>query len=165
MLPADTTASALPSATARTALTIDESGLARTASDGFSAIPIAVGATTSCEPARVEAFGPVQGHLDAVRSRSERAGDDLLRRAIPAQRVDRDAGHFVPSAAEAERLDLAALVGAAGRADAVRELRRAALRAGVDPRRLERMRRPALVATGLGGLSLRDGHRSGEQRS
>ena len=59
---------------------------------------------------------------------------------------------------EAERLDLAALVGAAGRADAVRPLRRAALRAGVDARRLELVRRPALVAPRLRCFPLRDSH-------
>src|SRR5690349_15378097 len=59
---------------------------------------------------------------------------------------------------EAERLDLAALVRAAGRADAVRALRRPALRADIDARRLDRMRGAALVATGLRGFPLRDGH-------
>ena len=79
VLPADTTASASPSATARTALTSDESGFARTASAGFSAIPIAVGRRDELEAARVEAFRPVQGHLDAVCSRSKRTGDHLPR--------------------------------------------------------------------------------------
>src|SRR5215467_5940432 len=61
-------------------------------------------------------------------------------------------------AGEAERLDLAALVRAAGRADAVRLLRRTALRAGREARRLDRVRGAALVATRLGCLPLRDGH-------
>src|SRR5207247_4439408 len=75
---------------------------------------------------------------------------------VTAQRVDRDAGQLL--AGEAERLDLAALVGATGRADAVRLLRRAALRAGREARRLDRVRGAALVATRLGCLPLRDGH-------
>src|SRR3954452_23838712 len=59
---------------------------------------------------------------------------------------------------EAERLAFAALVRAASRADAVCALRRSALRAHVDARRLDRVRGAALVATGLGGFPLRDGH-------
>src|ERR1700739_2247411 len=61
----------------------------------------------------------------------------------------------------AERHALAALVGAAGRADVVRPLRRAALGTDVHARGLERMRGPALVSPGLRGLSLRDRHRGG----
>src|SRR5579862_7887349 len=61
----------------------------------------------------------------------------------------------------AERHDLAALVGAAGRADVVRPLGRAALGTDVYTGRLERVRRAALVAPGLRGLSLRDSHRGG----
>src|SRR5215470_6391822 len=60
---------------------------------------------------------------------------------------------------EPERLDLTATIGAAGRADAVRALRRAALRASVDARRLERVLGTALVAARLRRLSLRNGHR------
>src|SRR3954447_9177465 len=59
---------------------------------------------------------------------------------------------------EPQRVDLAALVAAAGRADVVRPLGRAALRADVDARRLEGVRRAALVAPGLGGLLLGDSH-------
>src|SRR5206468_5773391 len=53
---------------------------------------------------------------------------------------------------EAQRLDLAALVRAAGRADAVRALRRPTLGARVDARRLEGVRGAPLVATGLRGF-------------
>src|SRR4051794_12132395 len=60
--------------------------------------------------------------------------------------------------AELERLDLATPVGAAGRADAVRALRRPALRAGVDARRLDRVGRAPLVAACLRRLPLGDGH-------
>src|SRR5205823_10324382 len=59
---------------------------------------------------------------------------------------------------EAERLDLAALVGAAGAADAMGPLGLPALRADVDAGRGDRVRRAPLVAPGLGGLPLRDGH-------
>src|SRR5262245_17483900 len=59
---------------------------------------------------------------------------------------------------DAERLDLAALVGAAGRADAVRALGLAARRADVDLRRADRVRRTPLVAAGFGGFPLRNGH-------
>src|SRR5262249_10565500 len=99
------------------------------------------------ETAGVETGRPVERYLDPFGRRRERTCDNLLGCAVPAQRVDSDAGHDgLPG--EAHRLDLAALVGTARRADAVGELRRAALRAGVDPRRLEGMRGPALVATG-----------------
>src|SRR5512132_1459261 len=59
----------------------------------------------------------------------------------------------------AERLDLAAAVGLAVRAHAVRLLRAAALRAGVHARRLEPVRGAPLVPARLGGFFLRDGHR------
>src|SRR5258708_1566650 len=59
---------------------------------------------------------------------------------------------------EGKRLDLAASIRAAGRADAVRLLGRAALRAGRKSRRLDRMRGAPLVTARLGGLPLRDGH-------
>src|SRR3954452_13800138 len=57
-----------------------------------------------------------------------------------------------------ERLDLAALIGAAGRAHAVRPLRLPAIRADVDARRADRVRCAALVAARLGGFPLRDCH-------
>src|SRR5512133_150773 len=60
----------------------------------------------------------------------------------------------------AERLDLAPAVRPAVRADAMRPLRTVALRALVDPRRLEAVRRAALVAACLRGLLLRDSHGS-----
>src|SRR4051794_4985011 len=59
---------------------------------------------------------------------------------------------------EAERLDLAALVRAAGAAEAMGPLRLAAARADVDLRRADRMRRAALVAARLRGFPLRNGH-------
>ncbi len=67
------------------------------------------------EPGRAE-----EHDLDSLGRRLERARDDLVRGAVTAQRVDRDFGQLLPG--EAERLDLATLVRAAGRADAVRLL-------------------------------------------
>src|SRR6185369_6704525 len=58
----------------------------------------------------------------------------------------------------AERLDLAALVRAAGRADGVRPLRLVTVRALLQARRCELEVRPALVAAGFRRLSLRDCH-------
>src|SRR5262249_58357215 len=82
--------------------------------------------------------------------------DDFVRGVVTAERVDRDARQL--PAGEAERLDLAALVGAAGRADAVRLLGRTALRAGREARRPDRGRGAPLVAAGLRLLPLWDGH-------
>src|SRR3989442_10002925 len=58
----------------------------------------------------------------------------------------------------AERLDVAAAVRVTGRADPMRSLGPAALRADVQPRRFDLVLRAALVAAGLGGLFLGDGH-------
>ena len=57
-----------------------------------------------------------------------------------------------------QRPDLAPAVRLAGRAGAVRLLRRAAVLARRDARRGDAVLRAALVATGLRGLSLRNGH-------
>ena len=96
MFPAETTASASPAATARTALTSDESGLARTASLGFSAMPIAWLGDDERKAAGVQARGAVKRDVDARCCRCESARDDLLRSAVAAQRVDCDAGHCYP---------------------------------------------------------------------
>ena len=53
---------------------------------------IDLGRVDELEPARVEAGRPEERDLDAVGRSLERAGDDLVRGAIAAQRVDRDAG-------------------------------------------------------------------------
>ena len=58
-----------PSATERTALTIEESGFARTASAGFSAMPIAVGATTSSRPPVSRPAGPCRSRRPRLRQR------------------------------------------------------------------------------------------------
>ena len=165
VLPAETTASALPSPTARHAATSELSGFARTASAGFSSIAITVGRLDELEPVRVEAGRAVEDRDDPVRGGLERAGDDLLRAAVAAHGVDGDADHRAYGTRGAERLDLAALVRLAGRADAVRPLRLAARRADVHARRLDPVLRAALVAAGLRGFLLGDGHGSARQCS
>ena len=163
VFPAETTASASPEATARTAATRLESGFARTASAGFSAMSIRSAAATSGRPCVSSVARPVQRHLDAVGGGGQRAQQrPRAVRCRPRERRRRSAASRVSlRRVEAERLDLAALVGAAGRADAVRPLRRAALRAGVDPRRLDRVLCTALVAAGLRRFPLRNCHRAG----
>ncbi len=80
---------------------------------------------------RVETRRAVENDVDPAGGSVERAEDHLAGRVVATERVDRDAGHGRQAlrSLEAERLDLAALVRAAGRADAVRALRRPALRA------------------------------------
>ena len=98
-----------------------ESGFARTASAGFSAISITSVASTSGSPCVSRPGGPIEDDVDPLGSGVERAEDHLAGRVVSTERVDRDAGHAgTLGSLEAERLDLAALVGAAGRADAVR---------------------------------------------
>ena len=92
VFPAETTTSALPSATARTALTSEESGFARTASAGFSAIPIVSGAVTSGRPPVSRPSGPWSVTSIPEAAASSAPGDDLVRSAVPAHRVERDAG-------------------------------------------------------------------------
>ena len=69
------------------------------------------------EPGRAE-----ERHVDPVRGGRERAEDHLAGRVVATECVDGDAGHDLRDV-EAERFDFAALVGAAGRTDAVRTLR------------------------------------------
>jgi hypothetical protein len=58
VFPAETTASALPSPTARHAATSELSGFARTASAGFSCIPITCAVSTSVRPPVSSPAGP-----------------------------------------------------------------------------------------------------------
>src|SRR5213078_746823 len=109
------------------------------------------------EFAGIEACRAEDDRLDALGACGECALDHRLRPSVTPHRVDCDAGHVLRSL-DAERLDLAALVRAAGRADAMRALRLAARRADVDLRRADRVRGTPLVAAGLGGFPLRDGH-------
>ena len=104
------------------------------------------------EPGRAE-----ERHVDPVRGSRERAEDHLIGRVVATECVDGDAGHGLRDV-EAERFDFAALVGAAGRTDTVRPLRRAALRARVDARSLELVRGAALVAARLRCFPLGDSH-------
>ena len=67
--------------------------------------------------------GPNRMGTTSSRGGLERAGDDLVGRTVAAEGVDGDADHGGLRGLEAERLDLAALVRPAGRADAVRPLR------------------------------------------
>ena len=161
VLPAETTASARPSATARPR----RPGRSR----AWRAPPrrlLAISITVGRRPARASRCrGPAARTAPRRLPRAARRAHRRrsLRSAVSAHRVDRDAGHALGR--EAERLDLTALVGAAGRADAVSELGRVALGAGVDPGRSRRMRRPARVSTCLRGLSLGDRHGSGRHCS
>ena len=159
VFPAETIASASPSATARTAETRVESGFDRTASVGLSAISITSSAGRERQAARVEPGRADDEHVDPVGSR--------LRRRRPRPRQ----GPLSPPSAstairgktylrslDAEGLDLAPLVRTAGRADVVRPLRRAALRARVDARSFDLVLRPPLVAPCLRGFPFRDSH-------
>ena len=107
-------------------------------------------------------LGRAEEHrLDRVRCSLRRAGDDLLGGVIAAQGVDRDARSSRLCrlrSGRPERPDLAPAIRLARRADAVRLLRRAAVLAGRDARRVDPVLGAALVAAGLRGLSLRDGH-------
>ena len=116
-----------------------------------------VGCDDELQAVRVETGRPVERDVDPVCGCVECAEDHLARRPVTTQCVDRDARNHA-TGLEAERLDLAALVRAAGRADAMRPLGRAALRARVDARRLELVLRATLVAAGFGGFSLGDSH-------
>ena len=88
--------------------------------------------------------------------------EDLVRTTVRPHRVYCDADCHVGSLGRGrtERLDVAAAVRVARRADAVRALRLAALRADVQAWRLDLVLRAALVAAGLRGFLLGDGHRS-----
>ena len=63
--------------TARTALTSEESGFARTASAGFSAISITVGRDDELEAAGVEPCRAEEGDVDPVGGRRQGPCDDL----------------------------------------------------------------------------------------
>ncbi len=106
---------------------------------------------------RVETGRPEEGHVDSVGRGGERPEDHLAGRVVATESVDGDAGHGLRDV-EAERFDFAALVGAARRADAVRALRRPALRARVDARSLELVRGTPLVAARLRCFPLGDSH-------
>ena len=93
MLPAETMASALPSATARTAATRLESGFARTASAGLSAISIVSVVTTSGSPCVSRPVGPKSVTSTPSAAASSAPSDHLVGRVVSSKRVDCDAGH------------------------------------------------------------------------
>ena len=159
VLPADTTASASPSATALTARDERAVVLRAEASAGFSSMPTTCVVGTSSRPRVSRSAEPkTTGTIRRTRASSAPV-DHGLGTAVAAHRVDGDPDHARSlRSVNAERLDLAALVGAAGRADAVRALRLAAGRADVDLRRADRVRRTPLVAARLGGFPLRNRH-------
>ena len=157
VFPAETTASASPAPTARQAATRLESGFARTASAGFSCISITSRRDDALEALRVEVLRPVEDDVDPVARRLERARDDLGRTPVSPEGVDRYPRPL--RRLSRQRLDVAALVRLAVRARVMRALRAMARRALVDARRLEAMRRPALVAACLRRFLLGDGHR------
>ncbi len=84
MLPAETSASAFPSATARTAATSELSGFARTASAGFSCIPITSEVSCSSSP-RASSHGPPNntGSIPAARAANAPATISSGPRSLP----------------------------------------------------------------------------------
>ena len=121
----------------------------RSTSAGFSSIPTTCVVVDELEAARVEPRRAEDDRLDAVGARREGAFDHGLGAAVSSHRVDGNPAHGRRDlrSVGVKRFDLAALVMAAGRADAVRALRLVARRADVDLRRLDLVRRAPLVAT------------------
>src|ERR671934_824982 len=157
VLPAETTACALPSPTTRHAVTSELAGFARTASVGFSSIAITSGASISSSPFVSSVAGPTStGTTSSERAASAPATNSSGPRSPP---IASTATRIISLRSwGAERLDVAAAVRVARRADAVRPLRLTALRADVQARRLDAVLRTALVAASLGRFLLRDGH-------
>ena len=160
VFPAETTASASPFATARTAETSELSGLPRTASAGLSSIsmtPFVLRSSSPCvsvpaEPYRMGAsVSPAASSAPATTSAGPRS-PPIASTAIRVGMRPRLRG------VDAERLDLAPLVRPTVRTDVMRPLRNATVRADVHLRRLDRVRRTPLVAARAGLSSLRDGH-------
>jgi hypothetical protein len=159
VLPAETTASAFPSPTERQATTSELFGLVRTESVGFSSIAIRSGASISSSPWVSTSRGPTMtGWTVSEAASTAPATTSSGPRSPPmASTATRIIGLRSGSA---ERLDVAAAIGVARRADPVRALGPAALRTDVQPRRLDLVLRSALVAAGLGSFLLWDGHRN-----
>ena len=155
VFPAETTASASPSPTARHGPRRATSRASpRTASAGFSSIAIASRRDDVLEPVRVEARRAEEDRLDARRRGVERAGDDLVGRAVAPEGVHGDPDRSCAlRSGRAERLDLAApYVLHVGQTWCGR-FGEPHCRAHVDARRLDAVLRAALVAAGLRGLS------------
>ena len=91
--PAQTSACARPSATARAACTIEASGVARAARTGSGLLAIETGASTTSTPAGSAPSccgGAEQQHARALRRGERRARGDLSRPEVGAVGVDRD---------------------------------------------------------------------------
>src|SRR5579872_3420057 len=171
--PAQTSACALPVATARAACTIEAEGVLRAAITGSAAFAIETGASTSSTPAgsspscaagpNSSTRAPCSAASAAPAATSPGPRSAPLQSTATTARAPRSCSAPVTSAAPLLVLglvvlvgvrglldDLAACVGAAHRAHAVRPARAVALRARVHGRRGE----PVLRAT-LGGAAVR----------
>ncbi len=146
VFPAETTASAFPSATARTDATSELSGFARTASAGFSSISITPEVAWSSRPCgSIDASPKRMGSMPSVRASSAPATISSGPRSLPiASTAMRTI--CVLGSVDAERFDFAAVVHAAGQAEVMRTLRLPAVGADVHDRRADRVRRATLVA-------------------
>ena len=93
VFPAETTASASPSATARTARTSDESGFERTGVDGVVVHVDRLGRLDELETVRVEGRRAEREPAGSRRGCVGRAGDDLVGRTVTTESVDGNADH------------------------------------------------------------------------
>ena len=165
VFPAETTTPPRPSATARQAANSELSRLSRAASAGFSCIPTTWARRRSRGPARA-AERRRRGRRGSARRRRTglaRARDDLVRRPDlhPSRRRRRERTSGPLRGGRLERLDLAAAVRAAGRADVVRPLGLMAVRALDDDRAESLCFARRLSRRDLDCLSLGDCHRGG----
>src|SRR5256714_76605 len=147
---------ARPSATARATWTIEASGFARTARAASSSFVIATGASTTFSYPSSSAAGPkiVTGTPERRPPSATLRGPRSAPFASSAITVRRLLGGFRCHRCH----DLAAAVGAAYGADAVRQPRRVALRTCAQPRRLDRVLRAPLAGPRVGLLLLGDRH-------
>ncbi len=143
VFPADTTASASPSPTARHAATRLESGFDRTASAGFSCISITSAASTRSRPWVSRPAGP---KTTTSRPSRDASTAPAITSAGPRSPPRASTAITPLRGGSRQRLDVTSPVRLAVRADVMRPLRAVADRALVHARRLEAMRRPALVA-------------------
>ena len=160
VFPAETTASAVPSPTARHARTSELSVLDRTASTGFSCISIVSEASTSSRPFVSSPRGPKRIGLTRSEAASSAPSTTSSGPRSPpmASTATRTGSVNGLRRRGSERLDFAAAIRLARRTDAVRLLRLVADRAFVHAGRLQAMRGPPLVATGARLSALRDCH-------
>src|SRR5918912_1279613 len=130
--PEVTNAPARPSLTARAACTIEASGFARTAWAGSSSLVMATGASTTPSNPSSSAAGPkiVTGTPDRRPPSATFRGP----RSAPFASSAITAGTLLVEAGAGRGHDLAPAVVPTGGTDAVREHRRVALRARLEPR-------------------------------